>query len=720
MVALTRQQVWSSSAKGLASLAVALQESTTALLQQSAFSLSAMNSDIGEADEPSRVLATLRETMRFDPDSTYLGIWRKGRADPVAVGQTGELVSAEADVTIRQHLPEAADSGFQFGALVRLGRDKAPHLPLVLSKGGGSSQTILFALVPVTRLTRGAEGLALLPSSQVAFVTAKGQREFMYDSRNRFIELHGTVPASVMARARAAPIGSWEFVATYDGRERVLAYSRSAAFPFYLAAFVETSALRASWLRQAAAPIIVLLLALAASAVFAAQLHRAVRDQQLYASAQEYVASHDTLTGLLNRDAFIRNLTERIAADPNGRLAVLLLDLNRFKDINDTLGHAAGDRVLQELGSRAAAVVGEGCDVARLGGDELAFAVSATDRPQAVTELTAAVHSALQQPVTMQGVTLDLAASSGVALYPEDAQSANELLRCADIAMYDAKAHLRPLTHYSKSLDNFSADRLAMHGELTKALREHSLYLLYQPKVSFRNGTLSGVEALSRWDHPTKGAIPPELFISLAETTELIHPLTQYVLEQAIAQAVNWRDSGVNVPVSVNISVNNLLDPNFVGHLEEMLGRSSLQGSLLELEVTESAVMRHPETIVKRLHDIRDLGVQLAIDDFGTGYASLAYLKRLPVQSLKIDKGFIINLARDPADQRIVRSIIRLAHGFGMSVVAEGVESPAVARRLERKGCDYAQGYHYGRPQPAAEIIQRLRAGAWFAGRQAR
>jgi EAL domain-containing protein (putative c-di-GMP-specific phosphodiesterase class I) len=277
-------------------------------------------------------------------------------------------------------------------------------------------------------------------------------------------------------------------------------------------------------------------------------------------------------------------------------------------------------------------------------------------------------------------------------------------LRCADIARSTAKTELRPVATYAESTDRSAPERLALLGDFARALRDGHIRLVYQPKVQLSDRRVCGLEALARWNHPKLGPVPPSSFVAIAETTELIHPFTQYVIDQALSQSAKWSAMGVRLPISVNVSANNLLDAGFVERLAQLLRRHQVPGELLEVEITESAVLRHPETILRRLNEIRELGVQLAIDDFGTGYASLAYLKRLPVQSLKIDKAFILNLLGDPADQRIVRSAIQLAHGFGLSVVAEGVESAEVAERLLAEGSDYGQGYHLGRPQEAAEI----------------
>jgi EAL domain-containing protein (putative c-di-GMP-specific phosphodiesterase class I) len=325
------------------------------------------------------------------------------------------------------------------------------------------------------------------------------------------------------------------------------------------------------------------------------------------------------------------------------------------------------------------------------------------------------VQAALGQTIRVKSVEINLAASMGAALYPQDARTASELLRCADIAMYEAKHELRPFSRYLQAMDNFTPDMLALQSEFANALQQHEITVAYQPKIRLSDGALIGLEALARWTHPTRGEVPPVEFIHLVESTELIHRFTLYILNTVTQQMALWIAAGQGVSVSVNISANNLLDNSFIDRLSEVLGNSGVPAPLLELEITESAVIRHPETILKRLQQIRDLGVTLSIDDFGTGYTSLSYLKQLPVQQLKIDKTFVMNLTSDSADQRIVRSAIQLAHGFGMTVVAEGVESQAVAEQLLEFGCDYAQGFHLGRPQTASDIET-----AWLTKRDTR
>uniref|UniRef100_UPI00117FCAE7 putative bifunctional diguanylate cyclase/phosphodiesterase n=1 Tax=Pelomonas sp. KK5 TaxID=1855730 RepID=UPI00117FCAE7 len=582
--------------------------------------------------------------------------------------------------------------------------------PASVGRGG-----VVFALVPAQRLLGGASSLRVLPGSFVTLFTPDGRRLLRQRPGDGRLEANGRpVPAVVLQLIAAAPSGSFARPSTVDGRDTVFGYSSSLVLPLIVSTGVPESVLLGQWLSLATAPFLVLSVGLLAVVVFGRRLRRALLAQRDHIARQDYMVRHDFLTGLPNRYAFITHVDGLIARLRHGEsFHVLLLDLNNFKDVNDTLGHAAGDAVLQAVGRRleamdALADARDAC-VARLGGDELAICVPglAPAAPAAMDEFCAGIQRALNEPLVIHGVELAITASIGVTAFPRDARTSTELLRCADIAMYAAKADLASHCAYDPAHDHFTAEALAMRAEFAKAIREDTLALVYQPKLRLADGALVGLEALSRWTHPSKGPVPPMSFLPLAETTELIHPFTERVLKNAIGQVARWLAQGYAVPVAVNISANNLLEHRFAETVRSLLDGAGVPPRLLELEVTESAVMRHPELMLKRLHDIRAIGVKLSIDDFGTGYASLAYLKQLPVDTLKIDKLFITEIDRDEADRRIVGSSIQLAHGFGMSVVAEGVETQVAADLLREKGCDFVQGFHFARPMSAAEIEQR-------------
>ncbi|MBM7062840.1 EAL domain-containing protein [Pseudomonas sp. UL073] len=431
-----------------------------------------------------------------------------------------------------------------------------------------------------------------------------------------------------------------------------------------------------------------------------------ITEHKRYVAEQEYLASHDQLTRLPNRYWLVRHIEQRVARAPQGLFAVLLLDMNRFKEVNDTLGHQHGDEVLQELGRRLGDwLVAHDAVIARLGGDEMAIVSTDMRDEIAVGQLCQGVSEVLRQPLSVGGIQLELSASIGVACYPEHADNAGDLLRCADIAMYQAKHGRRDYLLYHRSGDNYTPERLALHTQLGRAIREGGLFLHYQPKVRLADEQVVGFEALLRWQHPEKGLISPAEFIPLAESTELIHPLTHWVLDEALRQSREWSERGLGTRLAINISANNLRNPHFVGELQSLLSQHQVAAELIELEVTEGTLLVDPEQALRSLQAIRDLGVTLSIDDFGTGYSSLAYLKRLPVQVLKIDRTFVSAMIHNQSDAMIVQSTVALGHNFAMQVVAEGVEDAETAAALVRLGCDIAQGYHFGRPMPAEQVI---------------
>ena len=713
LVVQARTQVWDDARRNQEDVALAVQSSISGLLAQSASSLNGIAGDLAAAspDASGREaqLRILREAQRFDPTSAYLGV-RAGEST-LLVDAGGHVRDDLAARSLPRLDPADARASVRFGALLQLGDDDAAwYLPVVVAAPHArGADGIAYALVPVQRLLGAASSLRVLPGSLVTLFTRTGQRLFRQLIADEVLQPNGKpVPASVLATVTAASAGNFASVSTVDGRPTLYAFSSATSLPLVVTTGVPESVLQHQWLARASAPFVMLVFGLAAVAVFGLRLRGALAEQRAYLKTQEYLASHDQLTGLPNRYAFLQQVQRLIELPAGARgFCVLLLDVNRFKDVNDTLGHEAGDAVLQALGARLAQLLeGDPVFVARLGGDELALCASQIDPADAaaIGALCERVHASLGAPLVSTGIELSVTAGIGIAAYPADAQTALELLRCADIAMYRAKQDLAPWCRFTEGLDNFTSGALAMKADFAKAIRDGTLSLVYQPKLRVSDQALVGVEALSRWNHPVKGAIAPFEFLPLAETTELIHPFTDLVLRNAVGQIAAWLAAGHAVPVAVNISANNLLDPLFADKLRALLAGSDVPARLLELEVTESAVMRYPEMMHKRLQEIRALGVKMSIDDFGTGYASLAYLKHLPVDTLKIDKLFITNVDTDDGDRRIVRSSIQLAHGFGMSVVAEGVESEAVVAVLAEEGCDFAQGYHFARPAGAAVI----------------
>ncbi len=425
-------------------------------------------------------------------------------------------------------------------------------------------------------------------------------------------------------------------------------------------------------------------------------------------------ASHDALTALPNRLLLHDRMAQALAAAERGQhpLALLLLDLDRFKEVNDTFGHHYGDLLLQHAGARLRATLRQSDTVARLGGDEFAVLMLDGDRDGAL-RLAATIHDALDAPFVVDGQSLQVGASLGIALYPEHGGDAQALLRRADVAMYVAKREHRGYALYEEAQDEHNASRLALAGALRHAIEHDALLLHYQPKVELGSGRVSGVEALVRWQHPERGLIPPDVFVPLAEQTGLIAPLTLWVLDAALRQCRAWRSRGVTIEVSVNLSMWDLRDASLVDAVSGMLAAYGVAPPLLCLELTESSIMADAERALDVLTRLSALGARISIDDFGTGYSSLAYLKRLPVDELKIDRSFVQHLATDENDTAIVCSTIGLGHSLGLRVVAEGVEDERAWNLLAGMGCDVAQGYYLSRPLPASELDAWLSASLW-------
>jgi diguanylate cyclase (GGDEF)-like protein/PAS domain S-box-containing protein len=422
-------------------------------------------------------------------------------------------------------------------------------------------------------------------------------------------------------------------------------------------------------------------------------------------------AQHDGLTGLPNRIRLAECITEALAGvqEHGGSAALLILDLDRFKDVNDTFGHQDGDELLQEVAHRLASRRDTGETVARLGGDEYALLLpraTAEEAQRRADEL----HRVLSDPFELRGYSVETGASIGIALAPEHGLDADSLLRRADVAMYVAKQAGGGSALYSDEHDQHSPARLQLVGQLRHAIEHDELTLHYQPKVDCHTGELSGVEALVRWVHPELGFVMPDQFISLAEQSGLIGPLTDWVIGEALRQVREWRDVGVDVPVAVNLSMRNLHDRHLADRIAQALQRHNLPADALELELTESTLMADPSRAMAVLVQLNEMGLRMAVDDFGTGYSSLSYLKNLPVHELKVDRSFVRDMTNETRDRAIVQSTIDLAHHLGLRVVAEGVEDEASFELLGRLGCDIAQGYYLSRPVSADKLRDWLAA----------
>jgi diguanylate cyclase (GGDEF)-like protein len=458
---------------------------------------------------------------------------------------------------------------------------------------------------------------------------------------------------------------------------------------------------------------VTLLQTLAGHAGVALERSRLIEDLRREAAEREHQALHDGLTGLANRTLFLDRVRQAIAAlGPQASLAVLLVDLDRFKEVNDTLGHSTGDLVLREVGTRLERSLPESHTIARLGGDEFAVLVPAVPDLQAALLVAGLVTAELARPLTTEELELQLAGSVGVALCPEHGADPGLLLQRADVAMYGAKAAHSGIEVYAAERDQYSQRRLALVGALRTAIEGGDLKVVYQPKAELPDGRVVGMEALVRWQDPAHGTVPPDEFVPIAESTGLIAPLCRLVLEVAVGQARRWHDQHLDVGVAVNLSVRNLLEPGLADRVRRLLAATGLPAGLLTLEITEGAVMTDPGAAVAVLHQLAGAGVRLSIDDFGTGYSSLAYLKRLPVDEVKLDKSFVLGMTTDLDDAAIVRSTVELARNLGLRMVAEGVEDQQTWNALAAMGCELAQGYHLARPMPAEE------ATAWLATRR--
>jgi diguanylate cyclase (GGDEF)-like protein len=427
----------------------------------------------------------------------------------------------------------------------------------------------------------------------------------------------------------------------------------------------------------------------------------------------EYQALHDSLTGLPNRMLFQQRLADAIdgAREAGGSIAVMLMDLDHFKEVNDTLGHHFGDQLLKEIGPRLSTVLREQDIMARLGGDE--FGVLLPELPDQGVAISIAERllEELERPVTVEGLALDVSGSIGIALYPEQSEDAESLLRRADVAMYAAKEGGGGYELYAPSMDAHSPSRLTLVSQVRPAIEREELSVYYQPKVRLTDGRVAGAEALLRWNHPERGLVAPDEFIPLVEKTVLLRPMTQYVIDHVLRHWQGWAAQGMEIPVAVNLSPRSLLDRQLPDIVADLLSSHGVPASFLKLELTESFMMADSGRSNAVLDSLSEIGVGLSIDDFGTGYSSLSHLKQVPIDEIKIDRSFVSAMNVNAHDRMIVRATVELGRNLGLRTVAEGVEDRETFDRLADLGCDEAQGYYIARPMPLEDF------GRWLSVR---
>ncbi|OQX04794.1 MAG: GGDEF-domain containing protein [Desulfobulbaceae bacterium A2] len=424
----------------------------------------------------------------------------------------------------------------------------------------------------------------------------------------------------------------------------------------------------------------------------------------------QHEMTHDSLTGLPNRILFQDRLEQAIgnARREGRRIGLIMLDLDRFKEINESLGHYNGDRVLKQIAVRLQGSMRESDALGRVGGDEFGVLLANFSAEADLVAVAKTIRKTLETPFALEGLTLAIQASIGAAVFPEHGSDVDTLLQRADVAMYAAKQDNKGFAIYSPKLDTMSPHRLTLMGELRQAMERDELVLYYQPKIDSARKCVIGVEALVRWRHPKHNLLMPQEFIPLAERTGLIKQLSLWVLKKGLQQSAEWRARGLNIDLAVNLSAQDVQDPELPDAITGMLAQYDVDAKRLVLEITETSIMADPDRALEILNRLSAMGVRISIDDFGTGYSSLAYLKKMPVSEIKIDRSFVRDMLQSPNDQVIVQATIGLGQNLGLNVVAEGMETSATMTRLRELGCTQMQGYYISRPLPAAEFSRWL------------
>jgi diguanylate cyclase (GGDEF)-like protein/PAS domain S-box-containing protein len=443
---------------------------------------------------------------------------------------------------------------------------------------------------------------------------------------------------------------------------------------------------------------------------------RDVTDSRNEIVALRHQAMHDGLTNLPNRMMLFDRLADALEAARNQGtvIALLLMDLDRFKEVNDTFGHHFGDVLLKQVAFRLRNQLHVDDTVARLGGDEFAIVLTSALDANAVAMTARRILNSLQQPFVVEGQVLEVGASIGIALYPQHGSDARTLMRRADVAMYATKQSNAGFTfHERDEQESRVPDQLSLVVEMRSAIEKNEFELYYQPKRHLRSGLITRVEVLIRWNHPTRGLLLPVSFIPIAERTGLIKPMTDWILDKALQQCREWQDAGAPIHVAVNVSAKSLLEETLPSKVQSVLDKWNVDPRFLKIEITESSIMADPAHALAIMSMLQSMGVRLSVDDFGTGYSSLTHLRELPIDEIKIDKSFVMGMLTSDADAAIVRTVIDLAHNLGKQVCAEGVEELDTLRRLEEMGCDLAQGYYISRPVPADTLMTWLTENSW-------
>lgn len=445
-----------------------------------------------------------------------------------------------------------------------------------------------------------------------------------------------------------------------------------------------------------------------------------VRHTTKQAKLLQHQAMYDGLTGLPNRSLFADRLQQTILVGQRERqtFALITMDLDRFKEINDTLGHHIGDEVLRHTAHIVGGALRESDTLARMGGDEFSILLHTAQTTDGAIKAAKRILDALRDPIVISGHEIEIGASLGIAMFPEHAEQPDELQRNADAAMYQAKRSHSGFEAFNRELEHSSEDRFTLRSEIVKAIANDEFVLHYQPKIDFSTSRISGVEALVRWRHPTRGLLSPDKFIPFSEESGLILPLTTRILHEAVGQAAAWLQDGMPLQIAVNVSALNIQDDKFANQVTEILQQYNLPADLIELELTESAIMSEPKKVIYCIKQLNDIGIQVSIDDFGTGYTSLSHLKQLLVAKIKIDRSFVTDMLVNHSDLVIVRSTIDLGHSLGFKVVAEGVEDQATWDQLKDLGCDSAQGFHMSRPLTPEALTEWLHISEWGARKQ--